>query len=210
MNILVIIFVLFAYNKYYLKIKTIIFIFFVFIIIGLIRSTNIENIHLLDGLLEFLFTYSAAYLLINSPYESNIIDVLFMSFGTLCLIDINNFIDFKNFIDYRVVMSEQNPFSDRMGLGGSLIAEIVSFKSLQFIVLFPIFLSLYAFLINYFLRSDILWLRIYGVLFILFIFSFFRGAMFDNLFYPLYLMIYFGFWIFAFDVIRQNKIRRVQ
>lgn len=199
-----------AYNKYYIKITHLVISVIFLVFLGLIRSTHLENIELIQSIYEFLFTYSAAFLIIDdNTYQANILDVLLFSVGKLCLIDITNFFSINGFTDYRVIMSELNPLSDRMGLGGSLIAEIISFKSKIIIGLIPIYLALYAFLINYFLRSDILWLRIYGVLFILFIFSFFRGAMFDHLLYPLYLMIYFGFWIFAFDVIRQNKIRRV-
>ena len=195
-----------AYHKKFLSIKTLFFMFLILVGFGLMRSTSINNINLEDSLLEFLFTYSSSFLLIDSSYQSNITDTLTHAISKLNPYELltNN-----TYVSYKVTMSELNPLKDRMGLGGSLITEIISFKDLMIIGLIPIFISLYAFLINYFLRSNILWLRIYGVLFILFIFNFFRGSMFEHLFYPFYLMVYFGFWVFMIDAIN-NKMRRLR
>ena len=196
-----------AYHKKFLNIKTFFFIFLILIGIGLTRSTNINNINLDESLLEFLFTYSASFLLLDSSFQSNIIDTLAHAISKLFLFNPYELLTNETYVSYKSTMGELNPNKDTMGIGGSLIAEIISFKDLIVVGMIPICISLYAFLINYFLRSSSLWLRIYGILFILFIFNFFRGSMFEHIFYPFYLMFYFGFWIFMIDVLNSNKTK---
>ena len=210
LNIIIFSLIIGAYhNKKILNVKKILLIFLILVGFGLMRSTSINNINLEDSLLEFLFTYSSSFLLIESSYQSNIIDTLAHAISKLFLFNPYELLTNNTYVSYKETMSELNPIKDNSGLGGALITEIISFKDLMIIGLIPICISLYAFLISYFLRSNILWLRIYGVLFILFIFNFFRGSMFEHLFYPFYLMVYFGFWVFMIDAIN-NKMRRLR
>ncbi|MCF6330978.1 MAG: hypothetical protein L3I99_05465 [Sulfurimonas sp.] len=160
-------------------------------------------------MLEFLFTYSSAFLILDASYQSNITEVLLHSLGKIFLINPYDIFVNSVYVDYKSAMSNLNPLADRMGLGGSLLTEIIAFKNIFVIVLIPFFLVFYGFIINYFLKSNLLWLKIYGILFILFIFNFFRGSMFDHLFYPFQLMLYFGIWIFVLDVIYIKNKRKL-
>ena len=197
--------ILLSYNKIYIKIKTIILLLLVLILFGILRSSSLENMHLEDGLLEFLFTYASSFLILSSSYTASISDTFLHSIGNIFLLNPYDIFASDSYINYKTVMSELNPFADRMGLGGSLLTEIIAFKNNIIIMLIPIWLIFYGFVINFFLKNEFLWFRIYGILFLLLIFSFFRGSMFDNLFYPLRLMLFFGFWIFLLDVIKYKK-----
>jgi len=198
--------ILLSYNSIYIKIKTIVLLLVVLILFGILRSSSLENMHLEDGLLEFLFTYSSSFLILNSSYSASISDTFLHSLGNIFLLNPYDVFVSDSYMNYKTTMSELNPFADRMGLGGSLLTEIIAFKNDIIIILIPILLVFYGFIINFFLKSKFLWNRIYGILFVLLIFNFFRGSMFDSLFYPFRLMLFFGFWIFFLDVIKYQKL----
>lgn len=154
---------------------------------------------------EFIFTFSVAHL----TYESfNIQDFLYtLNYSMMRIFPSSVYQTiFGEYHSYMSWASESNPLG--WGLAGNIIAEAISFKQEFLIVIYPFIIVLYGKLINFLIRTQTLSGKIIFLLALIFLQSMFRGSFLDIAFYPFYVFIFFGLWIFAIDVVYFQKRRK--
>ena len=199
---------LYAFDKKKINIKYL-FLFIIFgMFIGILRNGNIDLSKFIDAFAEFIITFSTSHLLIDDIYENNIGDSFNYLLSKMFFPGTYSILNGENYTSYKVTMSLLNPYSDRMGLGGGLITEAISFKNELLIFIFPLIIVLYSFIVNIFLIRDIVFLRVIAILAIIQVHAIFRGSFFEVALYPVYLGLFYGFWIFALDVVGRKKYEK--
>lgn len=172
------------------------------LLVGIVRSGTYK---LGDSFLEFLFTYSAAFLLLHVSYAASFAQTICHSILMVFPQAVAQSLYPAKTSNYITVMEALNPLSSHMGLGGSLIAEMVSFKSTIVIVIYPVLVCFYGIIANYSLYSKFIWSRAFGILSILMIHPIYRGSFFSVSTYPLKIMLFCFFWVLFLDIIAAKR-----
>jgi hypothetical protein len=153
---------------------------------------------------EFMNTWATTHLIIDSSVVHSSIEAVAYSFFKLFPPGVFQLL-FGDYTHYYNVITNDNPFP--WGLSGSVVAETLSFKSNLMIFLVPILMALYGFVVNYLLKLNIVFSNIIFILSILYIHPIIRSNFFEHIFYPFYLVIFFGFWTILADVARFKKTK---
>jgi hypothetical protein len=173
--------------------------------IGVLRANNvIEWSDILNITGEFMNTWATTHLIIDSSVVHSSIEAVAYSFFKLFPPGVFQLL-FGDYTHYYNVITNDNPFP--WGLSGSVVAETLSFKSNLMIFLVPILMALYGFVVNYLLKLNIVFSNIIFILSILYIHPIIRSNFFEHIFYPFYLVIFFGFWTILADVARFKKTK---
>ena len=189
---------LYSLLEYKIKGRYLVFFPLLLILIGLLRSGTFDtNRFLIQSSGEFLMTWSTTHLIIESNDKMNFFSSLFYSLskaGFPGLYD-NLFGEYKH---YHEIITYNNPLI--AGLGGSVVAETLSYKNNFITTIMPILVVLYGFVMNKFLRLNLYSTKIFFILSILLIHSVIRFTFLENAFYPIFIIGSFGFWIIFIDI----------
>ena len=197
------IFIAASYSLTGLKIKLKYIVAFLtgLVLIGVARSYSLNNPRsLIIASYEFLFTWSTTHLIVESPESSDLLSSIIYSISKASFPGTYQFF-FGEYRHYHEVITKNNPLI--AGLAGSVVSETLSFKN-NFVTFFaPIIISFYGLFLNKFLKYNFLFTKILFIISILFIHSIIRFTFLEYAFYPVFIMIFFGFWIFNIDL--KNK-----
>jgi hypothetical protein len=197
-------FMMLAFLQSKLTIKYILLPIVALIFIGIIRSNNVlEWSDIVMALGEFNYTWATTHII----YDSNVINdwksMLVYSFFKIFPGGVYQII-FGEYNHYHEVITRDNPFAH--GLAGSVISEALSFKNIVITSITPILIALYGYLINSLLKIDSVFSKTLFIVAILYIHPIIRFTFYEYIFYPFYLMIFFGLWIALLDSKRVKRI----
>jgi hypothetical protein len=201
---MLLVFIMLAFLQSKLKIKYMLLPVVALIFIGVIRSNNViewSDIEMVLG--EFNYTWATTHII----YDSNVVNdwksMLVYSFFKIFPGGVYQII-FGEYNHYHEVITRDNPFAH--GLSGSVISEALSFKNIVITSITPVLIVLYGYLINSLLRIDSVFSKTLFVIAILYIHPIIRFTFYEHIFYPFYLMIFFGLWIALLDYRRVKRI----
>lgn len=161
---------------------------------------SIDNFFIIPG--ELLYSSESGLLILESNDSVNIFNYIIFSFGKIFTPKIMSLI-FDNNPHFRQIINDNNPLM--LGLGGSLLSEVYSFKSDIGLFIYPIVIVTYLEIINY-LRKNA---GIYGLMIFIFYLmstiSFFRGGLIFCSFDPLYYLIYAFVWYWPLSLYFKRK-----
>jgi len=209
MNFMILGILFMAYDQKYFKIKYLILFVFLLTSLGILRVNSLDNFTLSSIFSEFVISFSSSHLLIDSGYAHNEVSALSYSISRIFPPGFYSIFSGGEYINYKVEMGLLNPMAGKMGPGGSMISEVAAFNSSFMNFIFPLLVVLYAFIVNIFLRSEIVWFRVIAILSILQLHEIFRGSFLEVAFYPVYICLFYGVWILFIDMSVYNKQKHV-
>lgn len=167
------------------------------VIMGILRSYSFDDPRILMlAASEFLFTWSTTHLIVESNTVQEILPSLIYSLskssfpGTYELL-------FGDYTHYHKIITENNPLI--AGLGGSIIAETLSFKNKIITICMPILISLYAACINRLSKFRGYFYKVTLILSITYVHSIVRFTFLEHAFYIVFIMLLFGSWLIIID-----------
>ena len=180
-----------------MKGRNLVFFPLLLILIGLLRSGTFDStrfIFQLSG--EFLMTWSTTHLIIESSDKINFLSSLGFAISKASIPGFYDFL-FGDYKHYHEIITVNNPLI--AGLGGSVVAEALSYKNNFITFIMPILVVTYGFAMNLLLRSKFYSGKIFFILSILLIHSVIRFTFLENAFYPIFLICFLGFWVIHID-----------
>lgn len=189
-----------------IKLKSIFLAIGILISIGVFRTLSYDNSRLLISLVqEFLLTWSTTHLIVEAPEQSDLVSSLVFSLSKASIPGTYELV-FGDYNHYYEIITKYNPLI--AGLAGSVIAETLSYKNDIVTFFMPIGIVIYAFVMNKIVRLRYLTAKLFFVLGVLFIHSIIRFTFLEYVFYPIFIMLFFGFWIIYIDV-KYSKFWRI-
>lgn len=203
----IVFFILSTINNHIFKLK---YLFFGLVLIASISifrmSVEFDWGHIFQIFYEFIFTWSTVHLMYESSQAQDFFYTINYSFFRLFPSAVYD-VFFGTYISYTQITGEANPLG--WGLAGSMVAEAVSFKNNLVLLLYPIVVVLYGILVNYMLRTKTYSGIIIFILALVYIQQMFRYSFLEFAMYPFYVLIFFGLYIVAVDLLgwrkRQNR-----
>lgn len=180
-------------------------VFFVLTIasIAVFRTGDVSTRQLVQIVYEFIFTWSTTHLAYDTPDSFNATTAFFYSWlRVFPSIVYSTF--FGSYTSYTSITTEANPLG--WGLAGSLVAESIIFKNTVIIILFPIFISIFASFINAFLRRGTLSGALLFTLTAMQLQQMFRFSFLELYLYPLYILIFLFPHLWVFDMLNRKKV----
>ncbi|TKF64193.1 hypothetical protein FCV58_15060 [Vibrio sp. F13] len=147
---------------------------------------------------EFIFTWITTSIIDFSSINLDVLDLVGMSIAKafppyLFELIVGSFDSYANYID------SFNPL--HFGLSGSLISEVIAYRSIPLIFLTPLLIVFFGFFVNklYVIRPNSLTLKVAFVLCILFTHSAIRSSFYQYALYPIGVMLSLGLFVIIFD-----------
>ena len=152
------------------------------VLVAIFRDNNETDYfdHLILIIGELLFTWQSTFIIANSSFGVNFLD-WFLNLISGNLFEI---INSHSFNSYKQILDQSNEIG--FGLGGSLLAEIISFNNITVTTLSPFFLFIYLLLFEKLKTKNTFFLISHTVLMVNMI-TILRGDFSKIIFYNLYI-----------------------
>jgi len=181
-----------------LSIKFVAIILLAIVGIGVLRVPgDFQMEYLLLIFYEFIFTWTTVHLVFESGLTQGFSDSVVYGVMRFFPSFFYSYI-FGEYMSYTKISGDANPLG--WGIGGSIVAEAISYKNTLIIFLYPVVIVAYGFSMNWLLRMNYVTGKIIFVLAILQIQQLFRYSFSEFALYPFYMVFFLGFYIIATDL----------